>query len=69
MPVRDGSITLCYGPEVVPADANQIRIMPLANGKPTDLSAPSSTGKAITWSCTAAGLTTVEAKFLPRECP
>ncbi len=67
---KDGAITLRYGQNVAPASANQIRIVPTSDGKPIDLSEPSSIGKKIGWICSRdPGLTTVNSKLLPQDCP
>lgn len=65
---RTGVITVEYPESLVPAPGNRIAITPLIDGKPADLSSPTSAGKSLTWQCGQNAATTIAERYLPRSC-
>jgi type IV pilus assembly protein PilA len=66
---RNGVVTIRYTEKAADADANQIQIVPVFEGKALDLSDPANRGVKFEWQCGgAAGNTTVRAKYLPGWC-
>jgi len=66
---NDGRITLQYAESVGPPGGNEIQIVPVASGKPLDLSRDPARGLKWDWQCGGpAGKTTVPEKYRPKTC-
>ncbi|MGE0876416.1 MAG: pilin [Burkholderiales bacterium] len=66
---RTGIITVRYTAKVATAEENELQIVPMADGKPLDLSNPASKGRKFSWQCGGgAGNTTVRESRRPETC-